>query len=356
VEAILRDRRFGRQITHLPQSEALALPPEPPELKPFYEVDRRGMLELEPPAHTRLRGLVQKAFMARQIERLRPRIAELSHQLIDKMESEGSDDLLAAFATPIPVIMITEMLGVPTEMSDQFLTWSHTMVRMYQVGRTKEDENNAVQATQEFTAYLKEFIALRREQPQDDLITQLIQVTEGGEKLTEEELIANCILLLNAGHEATVNVIGNGVLALLNYPDQMESLRQNSDLIEPAVEELLRFDTPLHLFKRWVLDDLQLGGQNLKFGDQVAVLLGAANHDPAVFAEPEKLNFRRENNPHVSFGLGVHYCLGAPLARLELQTALPILLERLPDLQLADQPQFMNSYHFRGLEALPVSW
>jgi cytochrome P450 len=319
-------------------------------------VDRRGMLELEPPAHTRLRGLVQKAFMARQIERLRPRIAEISHQLIDKVESQGNCDLLAAFATPIPVIVITEMLGVPAEMSGQFLAWSHAMVKMYQVGRTKEDEDNAVRATQEFTAYLKEFIALRREQPQDDLITQLIQVTEGGEKLTEEELIANCILLLNAGHEATVNVIGNGVLALLNNPDQMEALRLNPDLIEPAVEELLRFDTPLHLFKRWALEDLEIGGQRLKFGDQVAVLLGAANHDPAVFAEPEKLDLSRENNRHVSFGLGVHYCLGAPLARLELQTALPVLLQRLPDLQLTAKPKFMNSYHFRGLETLQVSW
>ena len=356
VEAILRDRRFGRQISHLASRETLGLPPEREDLQPFYHVDRHGMLDMEPPAHTRLRGLVQKAFMARQIERLRPRIAEISHQLIDKIEAQGNCDLLPAFATPIPVLVIAEMLGVPSEMSGQFLDWSHAMVKMYQMGRTPEQEQAAVQAAQEFVEYLRIYVAERRKKPQDDLITKLIEVQVEGEKLTEDELISNCILLLNAGHEATVNVTGNGVLALLKHPDQLALLREQPELIASAVEELIRYDTPLHLFKRWVLEDLELNGQPLQFGMEVAILLGAANHDPEVFSEPAKLDINRQKNPHVSFGAGIHYCLGAPLARLELQTSLPILFERLPDLQLVEQPQYQNSYHFHGLETLQVAW
>jgi len=314
------------------------------------------MLDMEPPAHTRLRGLVQKAFMARQIERLRPRITEISNQLIDQFEAQGSCDLLPEFATPIPVLVIAEMLGVPTEMSGQFLDWSHAMVKMYQMGRTPEHERAAVRAALEFVEYLRIYVAERRKKPQDDLITQLIEVQVEGEKLTEDELISNCILLLNAGHEATVNVTGNGVLALMKHPDQLALLHARPDLIGSAVEELIRYDTPLHLFKRWVLEDLELNGQPLKFGTEVAILLGAANHDPEVFTEPSKLDITRQKNPHVSFGAGIHYCLGAPLARLELQTSLPILFERLPGLHLVEQPQYQNSYHFHGLEALYVAW
>ncbi len=356
VEAILRDRRFGRQISHLASRETLGLPPEREDLQPFYHVDRHGMLDMEPPAHTRLRGLVQKAFMARQIERLRPRIAEISHQLIDQIEAQGNCDLLPAFATPIPVLVIAEMLGVPTDMSGQFLDWSHAMVKMYHMGRTPEQEQAAVQAAQEFVEYLRIYVAERRKKPQDDLITKLIEVQVEGEKLTEDELISNCILLLNAGHEATVNVTGNGVLALLKHPDQLAILREQPELITSAVEELIRYDTPLHLFKRWVLEDLELNGQPLQFGMEVAILLGAANHDPEIFSEPAKLDINRQKNPHVSFGAGIHYCLGAPLARLELQTSLPILFERLPDLHLVEQPQYQNSYHFHGLETLQVAW
>jgi cytochrome P450 len=356
VEVILRDRRFGRQISQIASREELGLRPEREDLQPFYHVDRHGMLDMEPPAHTRLRGLVQKAFMARQIERLRPRIAELSHQLLDEMEPQGGCDLLQAFAVPIPVLVIAEMLGVPAEMSGQFLEWSHAMVKMYQLGRTPEQERAAVQAAQEFVEYLRGYVTERRNRPQDDLITKLIEVQVAGEKLTEDELISNCILLLNAGHEATVNVIGNGVLALLNHPDQLARLRQQPELIGSAVEELLRYDTPLHLFKRWVLEDLEINGQQLKFGTEVAILLGAANHDPSVFAEPDRLDISREKNPHVSFGAGIHYCLGAPLARLELQTSLPILFQRLPELHLLALPQYLNSYHFHGLEALQIAW
>lgn len=356
VSAVLRDRRFGRQILHIATREELGWPPEREDLKPFLDVDRYSMLELEPPAHTRLRGLVQKAFMARQIERLRPRVASLTHSLLDALGEHGEADLLPAFATPIPVIVIAELLGVPTDMSDYLLNWSHAMVAMYELGRTPEQERKAVQAAQEFVAYIKDYVEQRRRQPKDDLITHLIQVEEAGEQLTEEELISTCILLLNAGHEATVNAVGNGVLALLRHPDQLERLRRDPSLINTAVEELLRYDPPLHLFNRWVLEEVEIRGQRFRRGDRVAVLLGAANRDPAQFADPDTLDITRWPNPHVSFGAGIHYCVGAPLARLELQAALPILLERLPGLRLAEEPAYRNAYHFHGLQSLRVAW
>lgn len=356
VEIILRDRRLGRQINHLASSEDLELPPEREDLKALYDVDRGSILSLEPPAHTRLRSLVQKAFMARQIERLRPRIAELSHELIDKMQEQASCDLLPSFATPIPVVVIAEMLGVPREMCDLLLKWSHDIVRTYQIGYTPEEEQEAVKSSKEFIDYLKELVKERRKNPQEDLITKLIEVQDAGEKLTEEELISNCILFLNAGHEATVNVIGNGVYALLKNPEQLKKLRDNPDLIGKAVEELLRYDTPLHYFERWVLDDVEISGRQFSFGDRVAVLLGAANRDPEVFPNPDILDISREKNPHVSLGAGIHFCLGAPLARLELQISLPILIDRLPDLKLMSDPKYTNNYHFHGLESLQVSW
>ncbi len=354
VSAILRDRRFGRQILHKMTRQELGLPPERPELKSFLDVDRHSLLDMEPPDHTRLRGLAQKAFMSRQIEQLQPKIAALSHRLIDGMAAKEEVDLLAEFATPIPVIIIAEMLGVPTEMCDQLLAWSHAMVAMYELSRSEEQERKAVQAAIDFVAYLRQHVESRRRQPGDDLLSKLIEIEEAGEKLTEDELISTAILLLNAGHEATVNVTGNGVVALLQNREQWERWRANPTLTTSAVEELLRYDTPLHLFNRWVLEDLEFGGQQLKRGMQVSLLLGAANRDPQTFEEASKLNVAREKNPHLSFGGGIHYCLGAPLARLELQTALPILLERAPDLQLAEMPAFRNSYHFRGVGSLRV--
>jgi cytochrome P450 len=355
INAILRDRRFGRQILHLTTREALGLRPIRPDLQPFYDEERHSLLELEPPDHTRIRKLVQKGFMARQIERLRPRIAVLSHELIDALIERGHVDLLPHFATPIPVTIIAELIGIPTSMNSQLLNWSHAMVKMYELERSAENERTAVQATVDFVAYLREFVSYRRQKPQDDLLSHLIAVEEAGEKLSEDELISTCILLLNAGHEATVNVIGNGVLALLQQRDQLQRWRQDPALTQSAVEELLRFDTPLHLFTRWVLEDVTYKGQHFPFGTQVALLLGSANRDSSVFSEPERLDIGRKYNPHLSFGGGIHYCIGAPLARLELQVALPILFERLPNMTLAAPPEYANSYHFHGLTHLWVN-
>lgn len=352
VNAILRDRRFGRQILHLTTREALGWPPIRADLQPFYDEERHSLLELEPPDHTRIRKLVQKGFMARQIERLRPQIAALTHQLIDGLIERGRVDLLPHFATPLPVTVIAELIGIPTSMNQQLLDWSHAMVKMYELQRSAENERAAVDATIDFVAYLRDFVTFRRQKPAADLLSHLIAVEEAGDKLSEDELISTCILLLNAGHEATVNVIGNGVLALLQQRDQLRRWQQDHTLTPSAVEELLRFDTPLHLFTRWALEDVTYKGHHFPFGTQVALLLGSANRDERVFAGAERLDIGRKHNPHLSFGGGIHYCLGAPLARLELQIALPILFERLPNLTLAAQPTFANSYHFHGLTNL----
>ncbi len=355
VNTILRDRRFGRQILHLTTREALGWPPTRADLQPFYDEESHSLLELEPPDHTRIRKLVQKGFMARQIERLRPRIAALTNVLIDALPDSQAVDLLPHFATPLPVTIIAELIGIPTSMNQQLLNWSHAMVKMYELTRSAENERAAVQATIAFVSYLREFVTYRRNKPQDDLLSHLIAVEETGDKLSEDELISTCILLLNAGHEATVNVIGNGVLALLQQPDQLQRWRQNPALSASAVEELLRFDTPLHLFTRWVLEDVTYKGHHFPFGTQIALLLGSANRDPSVFTEPGRLDIGRKHNPHLSFGGGIHYCLGAPLARLELQVALPILFERLPNMTLAAPPEYANSYHFHGLTHLWVT-
>lgn len=361
VSSLLRDRRFGRQIEHLKSREELGLPAIPPNLKPFFDVDRHSMLGLEPPSHTRLRGLVQKGFMAREIERLRGRIEELCHQLIDRIEDNGGTsnfDFKESYATPIPVIVIAEMLGVPDAMAPELLRWSHNMIKMYEMQRTPEMEAAAVESSREFVNYLRSLVQERRTQPQPDLISKLIEVESAGDRLSEDELIANCILLLNAGHEATVNVLGNGMVALLQHPEQLTLWRnhgpEDTSFSKAAVEELLRFDTPLHQFNRWVLEPLEIDGQHFETGQEIALLLGAANRDPAVFKNPDNLQLDRNPNPHVSFGGGIHYCLGAPLARLEIQISIPIFLQRLPRVQLETTPTYSNNYHFHGLESITM--
>lgn len=357
VNAILRDRRFGREITHVMSREAAGLPPIPDHAAPFYAFEANSMLEREPPAHTRLRGLVNRAFLSRHIERLRPRIASLAHELIDGFEARGEIDLLPAFAEKIPVIVIAELLGVPAEMSDQLLDWSHKMVAMYQFNRSRRTEDEAVAATLAFSAFMRAYADERRGDPRDDLLTRLIEAEEAGERLTSEELVTTAILLLNAGHEATVHAIGNGVKALLETgADPLAALGDDPGGAGVA-DELLRFDPPLHMFSRFALvDNDGLGAALLKQGQQVALLLGAANHDPARFAEPSRLDFARGGTGHVAFGAGIHFCIGAPLARIEMAEAIRVLFERLPGLELAGDPHYAERYHFHGLRALRVRW
>lgn len=356
VSSLLRDRRFGRQILHLTSRQKLGWTEPPEHLQPFYAVERHSLLELEPPEHTRLRNLINRAFVSRHVERLAPRIARLANELIDRFEARGEIDLLEHFATPIPVIVIAELLGVPDEMWPRLLDWSHRMVAMYQFGVTRAVEDSAVAATQEFVAFLRGYVEGRRNARSDDLISQLIGAESEEGRLSEDELIATCILVLNAGHEATVHGLGNGVNTILGSRIDPNRAFATPTSTAAIVEELLRFDAPLHLFTRYALADIEYEGIALRQGDRIGLLLGAANRDPERYADPDIVDASRSPNPHVAFGGGIHFCVGAPLARLEMEVALPILFARLPRLRRAERSHYRDSYHFHGLAALPVAW
>lgn len=356
VNALLRDRRFGREATHVMSRQEAGLKPVPEHLKPFYDFESHSLLEREPPAHTRLRALVNRAFVSRQIERQRPRIEELAHSLIDGFEARGEVDLLPSYAEKIPVIVIAELLGVPAGMSDQLLDWSHKMVAMYQFNRTRRIEDEAVRATGEFSEFMRAYAERRRGEPRDDLITRLIEAEEQGQRLSTDELVTTAILLLNAGHEATVHGIGNAVHALLHTKADAGTVLARPESAIAAVDELLRFDAPLHLFTRFVLEDSDDYGVALKRGQTIGLLLGAANRDPARYPRPNMLDFDRGGAGHVAFGAGIHFCVGAPLARLEMAVGLKVLLDRLPGLRLARPPAHAERYHFHGLAELPLQW
>ncbi|MCX5516036.1 cytochrome P450 [Kaistia algarum] len=356
VNALFRDRRFGREILHVATREEVGIPEPEARLKPFYDVDGLSMLEREPPVHTRLRTLVNRAFVSRQIEKLRPRIERLSHELIDKFEGRGEAELIAQYSTPIPVIVIAELLGVPAERADDLLDWSHKMVAMYQFGRTREQEDAAVAATLAFSEFLRGHITERRGKPADDLISTLIAAEEAGDKLTEDELVTACILLLNAGHEATVHATGNGVKAILQSGLDPKALFADADKTAATVEECLRFDPPLHFFSRYALQDLDYGGISFRKGGKVGLVIAAANRDPARFVNADRFDPARPLRANVSFGGGIHFCIGAPLARLEMQVSMPILFERLPGLRLTTDPLYREAFPFHGLEALRVAW
>jgi cytochrome P450 len=356
ISALLRDRRFGRQILHLASRSELGWSEPGEHLAPFMAVERHSLLELEPPEHTRLRNLVNRAFVSRQVERLTPEIAALTHTLIDEFSGQGSVDLLAALARRIPVTVIARLLGAPAEKWRELLDWSHRMVAMYQFGVTRGIEEDAAAAASEFSAFLRAYVGERRRRRADDLISRLIDAEEEGGKLSEDELVATCVLLLNAGHEATVHGLGNAVKAILENGLDPTTVFANETPVGALVEELLRFDTPLHLFTRYALEDLVYQDVVLKRGDRVGLLLAAANRDPARFPNPDRLDPARAPNPHVAFGGGIHFCIGAPLARLELATVLPILFARLPDLSFAGPARYRDNFHFHGLETLPVRW
>ncbi len=351
VNTLLRDRRLGRTMEHILPLEQRYVAPA--AIEPFERISQHSMFDKEPPEHTRLRGLVHKVFTPKRVESLRGQIEVICNQLLDAVMDKSEIEVLNDFAVPLPVNVISELLGVPESDRHLLRPWSNNIVAMYELDHTPEQERLAVQSSIDFADYLRNLANERRVNPQDDLITALVQVEEAGERLTMDELISTCVLLLNAGHEATVNVIGNGLWALLQYPDQMQALVQNPALIPMAIEELLRFDTPLQLFRRWVLEDMEYGGYQFKQGDELGFMFGAANRDPVRFNQPNSLDVTREDNPHITFGGGVHYCLGAPLARLELQIAYQTLLGRLPNLRLAGAaPQFKDAYVIRGLHNL----
>jgi unspecific monooxygenase len=346
VNRIFRDRRLGRE----PRTPATG---DRAHLAGHDAFENCSMLQLEPPAHTRLRTLVNRAFVSRQVERLRPSAEQLAHDLIDRFPSGAPFDLLPAFATPVPITIIAELLGVPAEMGAQLVSWSNRMVAMYMHGRTRETEIDANAATIEFSDFLRGYFGERRRAPRDDLLSLLISAHEAGEGLTEQELISSVILLLNAGHEATVHQTGNAVLTLLNQGGDPRRFFTSPEASAATVEECLRYDPPLHMFTRIAYEPVEIAkGVTLQPGEEVGLLLGAANNDPSAFADPRRFDPSRTDQKNVSFGAGIHFCIGAPLARLELQSSLSVLFSRCPDLRLASPAVYRDNYHFHGLERL----
>ncbi len=355
VNRLLRDRTFGRENPDGPPAPQNSGPRA--HVAYFDAVEAHSLLEREPPVHTRLRTLVNRAFVSRQVERLRPRIEQLAHHLIDGFEHEKQVDLLPAFATPIPLMIIADMLGIDHAMGAQLVGWSHDMVAMYMHGRTREHELQAANSAREFADFIRSESRSRIGTAKDDLLTLLAEAGANGEKLTEDELVSTAILLLNAGHEATVHQMGNAVKTILQSGQDARTLFADIKAAEDTVEETLRFDAPLHMFTRYVYRPTELAaGVVLKPGDQVALLLGAANRDPAAYENAGAFKPGRSDQKNVTFGAGIHFCIGAPLARLEMQVGLKVLFERLPDLHLAEQPRYRDSYHFHGLETLNANW
>jgi cytochrome P450 len=350
VNALLRDRRLGRTYLHVASNEEFDRPPEPEFLAPFWRLIRAGMLDVEPPDHTRLRRLVSKAFTPRRVEGLRARVRELATELARGLAERGGGDLLAEVAEPLPVTVIAEMLGIPAADQPLLRPWSAQICGMYELDPPDETQRTAVRASVEFSEYLRDLARSRRAAPGEDLISALTAV----EGLTEDELVGTCVLLLNAGHEATVNATGNSWWALLRNPDQLDRLRADHGLIPTAVEELLRYDTPAPMFERWVLEDVEVAGVRVPRGTEVALQFASANHDPDVFDEPGALDLARDPNPHIGFGAGIHFCLGAPLARIELAESMGALLRAAPDLRLRTEPKWKPGFILRGLESLHV--
>lgn len=355
VNALLRDRRLGRSYLHTATHEEFGREPEPDFQEPFWRVIRAGMLDVEPPVHTRLRRLVSKAFTPRMVESLRPRVRRIATELTEGLVERGGGDLLAEVAEPLPVTVIAEMLGVPEADRHLLRPWSADICGMYELHPSPEAQHTAVRAATEFAAYLRDLARARRERPGDDMISALAQVVDDGDRLTEDELIGTCVLLLNAGHEATVNATGSGWWALFRNPGELARLRADPGLMPAAVEEVLRYDTPAQMFERWVLEDVEAGGVTIPRGAEVALLFGSANRDPEVFDEPDRLDVGRVDNPHISFGAGIHFCLGAPLARVEMAESFAALLRLAPRLELAEEPAWKPSYIMRGLESLKVT-
>ncbi len=350
ADAVLRERRLGRLFTERQPYDVW---------ETFNWLHADSILDCEPPKHTRLRALVAKAFARGHVERLRPRVRDIADGLLDDALAaagpDGTVDLVADYAEPLPVMVIAELLGVPEPDQPLLRPWSQAIVKMYEYDRTPAQEEAARVASAEFSAYVAELARDRRTAPGEDLVSHLASVEDGGQRLSERELVATCVLLLNAGHEASVNGFGNGMAALFRNPDQLARLTAAPwDTAPTAVEEMLRYDAPLQLFERTAKEDVEVAGVRLTAGEKIAALLGSANRDPEVFPDADVMDVGRDPNPHLGFGAGIHFCLGAPLARVELQASVPLLLERFPRLEPAGDALLRPTFVLRGYETLPV--
>jgi cytochrome P450 len=351
VAAVLRDPRFAKEAMMAAVAKRFGI---------TQGTFGLSMLDRDPPAHTRLRSLVSKAFTPKVVEAMRPHIQEIVDGLLERVAGAGSLDLIEEFAYPIPVMVICELLGVPVADHERFKGWSLDIARGLDAVMLPVDSEVAIRsgiARQGLIGYFRELIAARRASPRADLLSALIAAEEAGDKLSEDELLASCILLLVAGHETTVNLIGNGMLALLRHPEQLRRLREHPELITSAVEELLRYDGPVQRTGRMPSEDVTIGGRTIAKGEMVMPFIGAADRDPAQFPDPDRLDITRSENRHVAFGTGIHFCLGAPLARVEGQIAINTLLRRLPTLTLVtEKPAYRQSLTLRGLTALHVAF
>lgn len=328
-----------------------------PEVKELGRFVGMWAVFTDPPRHTRLRGLLNTAFTSREVERLRPRIEELVNTLLDRVSGAGRMDVIRDFAYPLPVAVIAEMIGVPREDSERFKAWSDELAAFIGSAAATDKYARAARGMTEMRDYFRRMVAARRTQPREDIMSRLITAEERGDALSEDELVATCVMLLFAGHETTTNLIGNGVLALLHNPGELRALRDEPSLAVSAVEELLRYDGPNQAMVRIATEDFDLDGRRIRHGDRLFLMLNAANRDPGQFSDPDRVDLRREPNRHLAFGHGIHFCLGAPLARLEGQIAFPALLRRLPGLALAtDSLEWIDSLIFRGVKSLPVSF
>jgi len=345
---VLRNKSLGRiYVDREPDSD----------WKTFNWLHSESILESEPPKHTRLRGLISKAFNRNRIESLRPKIEEIVDELLTELTTAGPTfDLISNYAEPLPVRIIAELLGFPRSEEHLLRPWSQAIVKMYEISPSEAVQQEARKAAAEFSQYVHDLMLARKSNPGCDLISELAQVEEAGERLSTNELIATCVLLLNAGHEASVNGFGNGMVALLNNQKQRELLFNAPDKHgETALEEFLRFDSPLQLFERTAKEDVEISGVKIHEGEKIASLLGSGNRDERVFNSPDLMDITRTPNPHISFGGGIHFCIGAPLARLEMSIALPALIKRFPKLQLSSEPKRRESFTLRGYERVEVS-
>jgi cytochrome P450 len=350
VSATLRHRAMGRIWSDWQPAE---------QMEPFNTLHRHQLMENEPPEHTRMRRLLAGAFAKGHVERMRPRIEQLADSMLDQLDPTGPVDILSAYAEPMPVFVIADLLGVPREDHARLRDWSQAIVHMYEQGVDEATREAAVRASVDFAAYTREVVEMRRAHPGDDLVSDLIAERDGAAGFSDDELVATVVLLLNAGHEASVNVFGNGLSSLLTHPDQLARITAGEVGVATALEELIRFDAPLQLFERTATQDVEIEGVLVRAGEKVACLMGSANRDTSVFGDgpgtgADSFDVSRDPNPHVGFGLGRHFCLGAPLARVELEITVRRLLERYPRITLAATPPRRPTWVLRGFEALEV--
>jgi len=355
VNATLRDRRLGRQYTHLYSHAALGRPEPDERWSAFHQHEQWSLLCLEPPDHTRIRRLVSKVFTPKAVATLRPAVERFSAELLDSCRELGEFELLADYAQPFSVAVICSMLGVPRSDTRLLLDWSHAIVKMYELSPPDHVKAAANAAAAEYIEYTKALIAEKKRTPDGLLVAELAAVEDDGDRLTVDEIVSTTMVLLEAGHEATVNTLGNGMRALLKHRSEWNRVVTGEVAARTAVEEVLRWDAPLQLFERWVLEPgVEIAGQAMEVGQEVAMLFGAAERDPRRFTDPDRFDIGRGDAAHIAFGGGIHFCVGAPLARQEIEVALAGIADRFPALQLVEEPRYQPSFVIRGLDALHV--